>query len=170
MISITKEESNQKKISIRESKLEEVIVTSILSSLVTAVFAAFAFLFTQTYFKYYQEFRILRGKTATLLTLYAAYFSNPIDIAKIEKEELPSDYREASIELRKLASDWCGFMEVKPRILLTPSQKTCFLISKNLIGLSNSMACPYNSPCDSTILRNIQYADTIKETLKFYSE
>lgn len=150
--------------------MEQVIITSILSSLVTAVFASFAFLITQIYFKYYQEFRVLRGKTATLLTLYASCFSNPVDIAKTKNQELPSGYREASIELRKLASDWRGFIEVKPKMLLRPTKKMCVIISKNLIGLSNGMNCPYNSSCQSTIEGNIQYVNTIRITLKFYEE
>lgn len=150
--------------------MNQIIITSILSSLVTAVFAAFAFLFTQIYFKYYQDFRSLRGRTATLLTLYASSFSNPLDLAKTLNHELPKSYIEASIELRKLASDWRGFMEVKPKMLLKPTKKLCVIISKNLIGLSNGMNCPYNSSCYGTIEGNIKYVKTIIETLEFYEE
>ena len=92
-----------------------------------------------------KQFEKLRFDIAAALTMYARYFHNPVDLARQADHSLPQDYKTASAELRKLGSVASALAETTPEKKLPISKADLLCVSKNLIGLSNSMCTPYNS-------------------------
>lgn len=118
-----------------------------------------------------QEYKRLRQKTAKMLTLYANYYCNVIDLADATDAQIKK-YDEAGKSLRELAADVEGFIEClswfKPGI---PAKKDLYRLSKEIICLSNSMFCAFDTHeyhVDSKM--NKDQADAIRQIMKLYSQ
>ncbi|RKI45523.1 hypothetical protein D7V67_16040 [Clostridium paraputrificum] len=149
------------------SEIDKILLTFILTT-----FANFlAFLASKVYYKPIEKYRDLKSHTSYALTYYANIYSNPIDIAKTNNN-LPEEYKVASSELRKLAAEWKSFIYLKsfPGLFVL-SNKKILQVSKNLIGLSNSLTLPYNTNDNfSEKVENInRIINEIRSTLKLKS-
>lgn len=121
------------------------IILILISVSLTSLMSLIAFLLSQMYYKPIERYKELKALTSYTLMLYANIYSNPIDIATTNNK-LPDNYKIASEETRKLASDWKAFIYLKtfPGFFVLRNKKI-LVISHSLIGLSNSLTLPYNS-------------------------
>lgn len=111
-----------------------------------------------------QEFKKLRAKTSHHLVLYARYYANPI----IGNKPLPDEYEEASLELRKLASEVTAFAEVIPIFHPgIPAPNDIVEAGKDLIGLSNSMTLTSSDTFSFHIKHTEMSRENIKRLLLF---
>ena len=117
-----------------------------------------------------QEYKKIRAKVSYMLTIYACYYSNPIDIADTNGK-LPDDYECASKELRKTAAELRALIETLSWCKIgIPKKQIIYVASANLIGISNGMQTPYNVKDSSTMAEhNQENVDTAKKLLKIYS-
>lgn len=93
-----------------------------------------------------RRYEELRFDVAKALDLYARCYHDPVDLAKQPDCKLPQEYLTASEELRKLgstASAISATISGKEKTLAT-RKSALMTVSRNLIGLSNSMCTPYN--------------------------
>jgi hypothetical protein len=116
-----------------------------------------------------QEYKKIKSRVSYTLTFYASIYSNPLPSSQTVNK-IPDNYEQASIELRKLASELRAFIETlsffKP---LIPKRKILFKTSADLIGLSNNLSAPKDS-----IYKHIEFntkrESNICENLKIYKE
>ncbi len=119
-------------------------VLNVISSIFTTIFP---FFFKKPELSQFEKnIEQLRFDVSTALTMYACYFHNPVDLAKQPNQQLPSNYENASNDLRKLASTARALAETYPSKIRKNaiSKDALNSVSANLIGLSNSMTTPYN--------------------------
>jgi len=116
-----------------------------------------------------QEYKKIRGKVSYMLTVYACYYSNPVDIAETDNK-LPDDYENAAKELRKSAAELRAFIETLSWLKIgIPKKEVIYDATANLIGISNGLQTPYKVKDFSRMAdHNRQNADTIKNLLKIY--
>lgn len=93
-----------------------------------------------------EKYAQLRLDVAKALTLYACYYKNPVDLARLPDQKLPPAYENARTELRKLASEASALAVILESDCKSPpfTKEEMTEVSNNLIGLSNSMNTPYN--------------------------
>lgn len=113
----------------------------------------------------YDEFR---SSVASVLTMYACYFHNPVDLAKTEDHRLPQKYDIASDELRNLGATAKALSAIVPanKKKLPIAKEELNDVSGYLIGLSNSMSTPYNCCASAEELRAVrEWQSEIKRLL-----
>lgn len=82
-----------------------------------------------------EKFKNIKGKIFYLITLYANLIFNPCRL-KDEDKDIRNNYKEASIEIRKIASEFAGLIESHP--IICKKKKYNDIVS-NLIGISNGL-------------------------------
>ena len=150
--------------------MKEIILTEIVSScitgIVTSILWIIAFIFSNAYYKYLQNYKELRGETVSTLIFYKNILTNPIDLADRKDNKVPEKYIMASDEIRRLSAKWYGLITVKPGFSIgIPKNKKIINIAKNLIGLSNSTIYPYNQKDSSMIKETIKMIEEIENNL-----
>lgn len=120
----------------------------LIKMIITVVSGVLVFVLSQLFIEYFfkpiQEYKKLKSHVAYVLTYYACYYSNPVNIDN-DKNGL---WKNASIELRKVAAEVDAFSQIKPAFMLPcliPIKNNLIDVSKSLIGLSNN--CITNSIC-----------------------
>jgi hypothetical protein len=92
-----------------------------------------------------QQYKKIKQAISYNLTFYANMYTNVIDLADKDVVRIES-YKKAGDELRRLASELRGFIQIlswfKP---MMPSKKALWEASRCLIGLSNGFFCAYNT-------------------------
>ena len=93
-----------------------------------------------------KNYEKLRFDVAKALDLYSRCYCYPVDLATRPDRKLPQEYVTASEELRMLGSTASALAATIPvREKNLPICKSALMtVSRNLIGLSNSMTTPYN--------------------------
>ncbi len=117
-----------------------------------------------------QEYKELKSKISFSLSYYAQYYSNVVDLATCG-EETKKIYKNASDEMRKISCELDGFIETlswfKPCI---PQKKKLYEASREIMGISNSFFCPYNTNKTGIVINhNIKARDSIYKLLKIYA-
>ena len=116
-----------------------------------------------------QKYKEIKQKIAYALIYYACYYSNPIALENLDKQN-PDVQRalEGSYEIRKLAAELGGFIETLRLIKIgIPSKKKLYSAQKELIGLSNSFTkTKDNLKAD----RVSEQVSAIKKDLKMYEK
>ena len=142
------------------SEISKIIFSVLLTSFMSFV----AFLLSKMYYRPIEKYKELRFSTSYILVYYANAYSNPINLTYYNGE-CPEYYKNASEEIRKLASEWRALIYLKsfPGFFL-PRDKVILEVSKSLIGLSNSMILPYGTGTEAN-----NYVDEIKKNLKLKS-
>ena len=103
---------------------------------------------------YREKYEELRIAVSEALNLYASLYNNPVDIARVPEQQLPPDYREASLKLRELASKMQAFSEVIPaEKRKIPTKRELREASSCLLGLAHSLTTPYNSVVSDSVLK-----------------
>ena len=143
------------------------IWATIIDFLVSILSAIFPKLFgkreSSKFEKQYQQFQF---DAAAALTMYACYYSNPVDLAKLPDKKLPPDYATASTELRKLGSTARALAATMDETKTTISKSDLENVSHYFIGLSNSMSTPYNCCASTEELRAVrEWQSEIKKHL-----
>lgn len=118
------------------------LVTS--NTFLTVISGVLVFVISQMFNEYWlrpiQNYKELRAKISYDLTLYANLYMNPV------KYELLYETKErdsAANELRMLAAEVDSFVELRPwGNIFIARKKVLSAVSKNLIGLSNSLYSP----------------------------
>jgi hypothetical protein len=86
-----------------------------------------------------QEYKKIKSRVSYTLAMYANLYYNPIPYEQ-PANKIPDNYEQASIELRKLASELGAFIEtlswVKPSI---PKKGNLYDASSNLFALSSGL-------------------------------
>ncbi|WP_316607199.1 hypothetical protein [uncultured Ruminococcus sp.] len=110
-----------------------------------------------------QKYREIKQKIAYHLTYQARYYSDPaLKVDKANRDELDK----ASNELRDIASELQGFIEIMPFIHIgIPSKNDLLETSKNLIGLSNGLFA-WRSNKDIQIEQNRKLVNDIRKRIK----
>lgn len=90
------------------------------------------------------QYKQFQFDAASALTMYACYYNNPVDLAKLPDNKLPPDYAAASTEFRKLGSTARALAVTMDEKKTTISKSDLENVSHYFIGLSNSMTTPYN--------------------------
>lgn len=150
---------------LQNSFLNEVLAAlmAMLGS-VAAVFIVDAI--KERYFKPREEFRRLRRKVNSTLSMYACYYTNQIDIARADPKAVEA-YGSASKSMREMAVELMAFADERTGkycdgIPVKDISKAASL----LIGLSNSFFTPYNCPEMADIKENDKLRKEIRELLQ----
>ena len=111
------------------------------------------------------RFRDLKAKIACDLIFYADRYSNPLDLEETYEENTREHYKQAGEGLRKLAAEIQGFIEIRRWYNFSiPEDKDLHSVSRNLIGLSNSLWC-YRVHGRDVWQENIDMVREIRELL-----
>jgi hypothetical protein len=121
------------------------------------------------FFNPYFEYKKLKSKTAYTLTYYANIYSNPQYFG--EGVKISEDYKQASMELRKMAAELRAFIELKPRLSFgIPKKEIIYEVTKDLIFLSNNLHTAYNiKDAGRSAEFNEDSCNNIYRLLKIYS-
>ena len=150
---------------LQNSFLNEVLAAllAMLGS-VAAVFIVDAI--KERYFKPREEFKKLRRKVDSTLSMYACYYTNQIDIARSDPKSIEL-YSSASKSMRELAVELMAFADEYS------GKKCCGVLVKDiseaaswLIGLSNSFFTPYDCPEQADNRDNDRIRKKIRELLQ----
>ena len=126
--------------------MDEILKDLITSNtFLTVISGVLVFVISQLFNEYWlrpiQNYKELRAKISYSLTLYANLYMNPV------KRELLYETKErdvASNELRMLAAEVDSAVELRPwGNIFIARKKVLKELSKNLIGLSNSLYSPH---------------------------
>lgn len=82
------------------------------------------------------NFKIIKGEVLCILTMYANYIANPFITGEDNNYAIPDEYKNASNELRYMASKLAGHLE-SHRIICRKSKY--YSVVSCLIKLSNSL-------------------------------
>ena len=100
----------------------------------------------ERYFNPREEFKKLRRKVNSTLSLYACYYTNQIDIAHSDPKSIEL-YSSASKSMREMAVELMAFAdEISWKHCCGVPVKDISEAASWLIGLSNSFFTPYNCP------------------------
>ena len=121
--------------------------------------------------RFRERYETIRSEIAAALALYAQYYHNPVDLARMPDQKLPKDYAEASKELRALASRAQALSETLPdKPKYAEAKSILYRVSKSLFGLSNGLATPFNCGITEKHQQTIDENERkIKELLKLSS-
>ena len=113
-----------------------------------------------------QEYKVLKGRIAKYLILYANLYTNPI--TRIGDKEI-TEYREGSNAVRILASEIEAYAQTKPPqallFFIVPTKKILKSVSRELIGISNCFFA--TSGCAIDARRTVTACrDNIRKMLK----
>ena len=136
-------------------------VLAVISSVITVFLVDFL---KRRFAEPKDDFKKLRGKVRSMLSLYACYYSNPID-AKMSNEMQIKEYDEASEELRSLAVEVSSFAYEHPKNKFKGIRKADLDDAAALIMcLSNSFFTPYGKVDAEN--KNPETVEKIKNKLK----
>lgn len=110
-----------------------------------------------------KEYKMIKSKIAYYLTLYANYYSNPIDSKSNNKDYIIDIYKESSNEMRKIGSELSGYIS-NLGVIHYKKRKKLEIVQRDLIGISNGFI--RTSDIDYIIDDNIEYRKEIEELLK----
>jgi len=118
------------------------------------------------YFNPREEFKKLRRKVNSTLSMYACYYTNQIDIARSDPKTIEL-YSSASKSMRELAVELMAFADEYS------GKKCCGVPVKDIseaaswmIGLSNSFFTPYDCPEQADNRDNDRIRKKIRELLQ----
>ena len=144
------------------------IIGAVISGVIVFVCSQ---IIVQKFVKPYEDFKILKGKVAFILVMYAHFYCSPIKAT----EEFPAAYidsrRQASIETRKIAAEVSAFQErIGRKYLGIPSKKELQEAASKLIGLSNSFFLTPNGEAHIEGERNRECAESIRQVLAIQTD
>jgi hypothetical protein len=155
------------------------IAQAVLTAALSLGVGLIVFVMGQWYLKYVieplAEHRKIKSQISQALVFYANMYSNPVDYPNVSlsNEIIKSERNDASLQLRKLASEYTGSIQVIPFYNMwqlfkaVPSKTDATHVAKCLIGLSNSL-WSRSSSTDFTIDHNMKRVKEIVEILKFH--
>lgn len=117
-----------------------------------------------------QYYKQLRRTIAAMLVEYASYYSNPLQLASQNTQEICDEYKKVGEKTRQLASELKGFIETMSWLHIgIPSKDKVNKASMEMIGLSNRLHQKNNVRNDhSTSEMNALAVRRIKTYLKIY--
>ena len=144
------------------------LITGIVEFLKTIISLIMSKDKTSEFSKNYDD---LRFDIATALAMYAQYYHNPVDLARMPDQKLPPKYAEASEKIRVLASKTRALSQTLPDKEKNAEIKSRLHdISACLFGLSNSFITPFNCGITTEHQRYVdEYEREIKKILKLSS-
>ncbi len=116
-----------------------------------------------------QKYKELKQRIAEKLSFHARYYSNVVDLAKIDEKQKEA-YDSASEDLRNLSCELTGFIETLSWIKIgIPQRKDLKEAATELMGLSNSFFSSYNcTPTSEDNINNRKAANRVRKVLKLY--
>ncbi len=146
------------------------IIKAIISNQVflTVISGTFVYVLCQIFLEYIInpriEYKRIKNKISYTLTMYACYYSNPLNLRKNNIEKEIEIYKEASNEMRRVGSELSGYIATILSIKFLKIKKLND-VKRYLIGLSNGFII-LNGDVGETIRDNIKYEKKIKRILK----
>lgn len=149
------------------------MIESSLTIIVTVISGVIVFVFTELFkemvIEPLRKYREIKCKIAKNLIFYANFYSNPLDINKIEKDNpLYQKYVDASNEIRILAAELGGYIETiswfHPGV---PRKEKLSSAYAELIGLSNSFFL--TSSETDIYTRNINHVNAVRKKVGLYT-
>lgn len=111
-----------------------------------------------------KEYRKLKQKVLFTISMYCCYYTSPYNLLEEESNVRPKDeYKIASIELRKIGSEFASYIGIVPKYRFN-KRKKLFEVQHSLIGLSNGLFI-YNNynprkdnrECDKIIKKHLGF-------------
>ena len=111
-----------------------------------------------------KEYKKLKQKVLYNISMYCCYYTSPYNLLSEKSNVRPIDeYKMASIELRKIGSEFASYIGIVPKIRFN-KRKKMLEVQQSLIGLSNGLYIYENyNPrkdsieCEKTIKKNLGY-------------
>lgn len=148
------------------SSLNNTVITTVIATLGSTISVLLVESIKNCFFYPREEFKRLRRKVDSTLSMYACYYTNQIDLANssdLEKEL----YRNASKAIRELSTELQAFAND------TPFRKLCGVplsnvseAAQSLMALSNSFYAPYACPEMRTDVENHDLSIEIRKLLE----
>ena len=145
------------------------VVGTVISGVIVFVFCQ---LIVQKYIKPYEDYKLLKGKVAFALVMYANLYSNPIKVTDERYMEIHRNERsQAQSDTRRLAAEVSAFQERSARYAPgIPSKQNFCEASSGLIQLSNSYFLTPGSDEYTQGKRNRECADKIRTALSIQTD
>lgn len=126
----------------------DTFLIEVLSCFFTVISGVLVYILSQRYDEYRRKPRLeyyeIRAKIKYYLLLHANLYSNPLQLADDNSEEILLKYREASDDIRKVGAELSSIISKLPdKDKIIPTKEELNRVVGHLVGISNSFYMPY---------------------------